>query len=135
MQTLLRTCKGAMQTLLCTRSKGKSFRDQKITTNFISAKFVKQFCQTTYISEVYMIYLTTFENKSILRESTFKRIAAQFNKVQCNYVSQCSLDQWLSVLQCSDCSDCPLLTPPESFDHPHGAQCEVEGKSEHKSFG
>ena len=33
----------------------------------------KKFGQTTYIFEIYMTYLNTFEITNILRESTFKR--------------------------------------------------------------
>ena len=48
-----------------------SFRDQKkLRLTFLI--FKKKFCQTTYILEVYMTYLTTCENTTILRESTFK---------------------------------------------------------------
>ena len=47
-----------------------SFRDQKKAK--INIFDIKKISQTTYIWEVYMTYLTTFENTTILRESTFK---------------------------------------------------------------
>ena len=49
-----------------------NFRDQKIAEFAISAKFLNDFFQTTYILGVYMTVVTTFENDIILRESTFK---------------------------------------------------------------
>ena len=61
MQTLLCTWQEAMQTLLRTWS-GNTVSGTKIAKIAILANVLK----------VYMIYLTTFENKNILRESTFK---------------------------------------------------------------
>ena len=50
-----------------------SFREPKNTKIAISAQIFFFFLfQTTYILEIYMIYVTTFENKNTLRESTIK---------------------------------------------------------------
>ena len=48
-----------------------SFRDQKIAQMAFSAKKFKEFVQPAYIQKVYMTFVT-FENKTILRESSFK---------------------------------------------------------------
>ena len=48
-----------------------SCRDQKIAKFAIFANFLKYFFKTTYVLGVFMTYVTTFENKNILRESTF----------------------------------------------------------------
>ena len=49
-----------------------SFRDQKIAKIASFINFQKELFKTTNILGVYMTYVTTFENKSILRERTFK---------------------------------------------------------------
>ena len=49
-----------------------SFRDQKIAKIASFVNFQKKLFKTTDILGVYMTYLTTFENKTILRERTFK---------------------------------------------------------------
>ena len=49
-----------------------SFRDQKIVYITISAKFLKIICLNHLYLWSYMTYVTSFENKHILRESTFK---------------------------------------------------------------
>ena len=49
-----------------------SFRDQKIAQMAFSAEDFKEFVQPAYIQGVYMTFVTTFENKTILRESSFK---------------------------------------------------------------
>ena len=44
------------------------FRDQQIAKIAIYVNFLRYVCQTTNILKIYMTYLTTFENKNILRE-------------------------------------------------------------------
>ena len=51
-----------------------SFRDQQIAFILIFGKFLKNLVFTTYIEEVNMTYVTNFNNRYILRESTFKII-------------------------------------------------------------
>ena len=60
MQTLLRTWKEGMQTSLMHMEQRHSFRVQ-----YLQIK-KKIFSQTTYILEVFITSLTTFENKNIL---------------------------------------------------------------------
>ena len=50
-----------------------SFWYEQIAKNAISASIFFFFFSITYIIGIYMIYVTTFENKNILKESTFKR--------------------------------------------------------------
>ena len=49
-----------------------SFRDQKIAKTACFANVQRELFKTTNILGVYMTYVTTFENRNILRESTFK---------------------------------------------------------------
>ena len=58
-----------------------SFRDQIIANLAILANFLKLFVLTTYILGVYMTSVTTFEDKNILRESTFKAGKVKFSKI------------------------------------------------------
>ena len=50
-----------------------SFRDRKIAKIAGFVNFQKELFTTTNILEVYMTYVTTFENKTILRKSTFNK--------------------------------------------------------------
>ena len=70
MQTLLCTLKGAMPTLLCSWSGDTFSGTKKILKLPHMPIFFIFFYQTTYILEVYMIYLTTFDNTNIWWEST-----------------------------------------------------------------
>ena len=49
-----------------------SFRDQMKAKTASFANFKRELLETMNISGVYMTYVTTFEIKNILRESTFK---------------------------------------------------------------
>ena len=49
-----------------------SFRDQIITKTAFFANFQREVLKTTDIFGVYMMYVTTFENKNILGVGTFK---------------------------------------------------------------
>ena len=50
-----------------------SFRDRQIAKNAISANLNLFFFQNTYILDNYMIYVTSFKSKNILRESSLKK--------------------------------------------------------------
>ena len=58
-----------------------SFRDQKIAKicNFVF--FCKLFFDITYISGVYITYMTTIKNTNLLRESTFNAITVKTRKL------------------------------------------------------
>ena len=49
-----------------------SCRDQIIAKTACFANVQRELFKTTNILEVYMTYVTTFENKNVLRESTFQ---------------------------------------------------------------
>ena len=75
MQTLLRTWKGAMQTLLHTRSRDIVSVSRKKLKLLFLPKIIIEFSLNTYIKGVFMTYMTTFGNENNLRESTSNKAA------------------------------------------------------------
>ena len=53
-----------------------SFRDQIIAKTACFANAQRKLFKTTHILGVYMTYVTTFENRNILRQSTFNATLA-----------------------------------------------------------